>query len=452
MPQFWRRMMGSVGIVPSDNGGLAKILVVNRDPGIIHATLGSRYDVRMVAGREDAIEQLVEWKPDLILADSACDGFHICRDVKSDPATRMTPVVLIVPDSQSEAVEEGSRAGTDEFLFTPFHPHVLLARVRCVMTALAMRRQAETQARQAADEHVRGAEARAAQERAQFLAEASELLDSSLDFEATLAHIARILVPRLAEDIAHRSSLALDNARLYHQAQEAIHTRDEFLSIASHELKTPLTSLKLNVQSILRSAERGQILPERILPAIDNIHRQTDRLSKLIESLLDVSRIAAGRLTLDREDVDLAGVVPAVVERFKEELQRSGSTVTIRGDAPAIGKWDRFRMEQVVTNLVSNAIKYGQGKPLALTVCANGASVALTVRDQGIGIAPADLARLFQPFERAVSPRHYGGLGMGLYIVRQIVEAHGGSVDVDSAPGKGSTFVVRLPVDGRPSV
>jgi signal transduction histidine kinase/integral membrane sensor domain MASE1 len=253
----------------------------------------------------------------------------------------------------------------------------------------------------------------------------------------------------VAEDLARRAALAVDNARLYHEAQEAVRARDEFLSIASHELKTPLTTLQAQIQFLLQTIRKGagaSIPLEQFARILDTAERQGKRFASLIEELLDVSRIVAGRFALELEHVDLAQLVRSVLASFETEVARSGSPVTLTLGAPVVGRWDRLRLEQVVANLLSNAVKYGAGRPIEVNLEADGGSVRLTLRDRGIGIAPEDQARIFERFERAVSGQHYGGLGMGLYITRQIVEAHGGSIQVESeGPGKGATFVVRLP-------
>jgi PAS domain S-box-containing protein len=252
----------------------------------------------------------------------------------------------------------------------------------------------------------------------------------------------------LAEEVSRRASLALENARLYTQAREAIAARDEFLSIASHELRTPLTALMLQLQrlqKLIGLAERPQ---ERSAAGgtLEHATRQTRRLSTLIESLLDVSRIAVGRLTLDTQQIDLAEVVRQVVERAAEEASDARSTIKLAVDGPVVGTWDRLRLEQVLTNLLSNAFKYGSGREVEVRLESGPANARLSVRDHGIGIAAKDASRIFERFERAVSARHYGGLGLGLFIVRQIVDAHGGKIHLDSEPGEGSTFTVELPL------
>jgi PAS domain S-box-containing protein len=253
-----------------------------------------------------------------------------------------------------------------------------------------------------------------------------------------------------AEDLGNRVALALENARLYQKAQEAISARDEFLSIASHELRTPLTPLQITFQRLLRDRSRerlDRIEGERLRTMLVRSERQVHRLAALIDNLLDVSRISSGKLRLQREQVDLGELVREVASRFSEELARAQCTVELRVEAPAMGRWDRLRIEQVVTNLLGNAIKYGAGKPIDVRVGRDDEGAQLMIRDNGIGIDADNIARIFDRFERAVSSRSYGGLGLGLYIVRQIVEAHGGRIRVTSEPGSGSMFVVDLPLE-----
>ena len=250
----------------------------------------------------------------------------------------------------------------------------------------------------------------------------------------------------LADDLARRCAAAVDNARLYQDAQDAIRVRDEFLSIASHELKTPLTSLRLLVETLRRMGKRGVRLDavevEERLRAID---RQAVRLSGLSDDLLDISRIRLGRLELRLDPLDFAALVEETAARFREPLAAVGSTLLVRARRPLLGRWDRSRLDQVLSNLLSNAVKYGAGTPVEVEVEGDEAEVRLTVRDHGIGIALDQQGRIFERFERAVSGRHFGGLGLGLYIVRQIVNAHGGEIRVESRPGEGSTFTVVLP-------
>ncbi|WP_426748978.1 ATP-binding protein [Myxococcus faecalis] len=230
--------------------------------------------------------------------------------------------------------------------------------------------------------------------------------------------------------------------------QEAIRARDEFLSVASHELKTPLTVLSLRLQAFARATLSDPESPWALRHGreVQGMLRQVMRLADLVNGLLDVSRIGTGRLRLELEQVDLRALVQEVVARFQPEAERAECQVELEGGPPAVGTWDRMRLEQVVTNLVSNALKYGAGRPVRLRVEADAGLARLSVRDEGIGISREAQARIFHKFERAVSERNYGGLGLGLYVARTLVEAMRGVIRVDSHPGEGSTFTVELPL------
>jgi PAS domain S-box-containing protein len=247
----------------------------------------------------------------------------------------------------------------------------------------------------------------------------------------------------VAEELARRAALAVDNATLYRRVQEALHMRDELLSIAAHEIRGPLTAIHLAAQSI----RKGKASPGSIRNMLAVVEREDRRLSRFVEELLDMGRFREGRFQLQIEPVSLSEVVQEVVHRLDPDLVRSGSSLSVVVEEAVVGKWDRFRLEQVVNNLVSNAIKYGLGRPIEVRFRADGGRAFLTVTDHGIGIEPQVVPRLFRPFERGVSERHYGGLGLGLHIVKTIVEAMRGSVavTVESSPGEGTTFVVELP-------
>ncbi len=251
----------------------------------------------------------------------------------------------------------------------------------------------------------------------------------------------------MVEELARRATSALENADLLRTTREAVRLRDEFLSVASHELKTPLTPLSLKLQAMARSVKTGglEALERRLPGDVEVMRRQVRRLSDLVDDLLDVSRISTGRLKLELEQVDLEALAREVVSRFESEAERVGCRLELGAEGCPVGHWDRLRLEQVMTNLLSNAIKYGAGTPIHIRVEGGASHVRLAVREEGIGIAPEARERIFGKFERAVSERNYGGLGLGLYITRQIVEALGGTIRVESAPGEGATFTVELP-------
>ncbi|WP_343073612.1 CHASE domain-containing protein [Pyxidicoccus fallax] len=239
---------------------------------------------------------------------------------------------------------------------------------------------------------------------------------------------------------------SVEQQRLASEARAAVQVRDDFLGVAAHELRTPLTSLKLQLQLLYRQLRQGvEVDPGRVQRAVDACERQTTRLSQLVDSLLDVSRLASGRLELRLEALELDEVVRELARRFETEAQMAGVRLTVDAPRPIPGRWDRLRLEQVLTNLVANALKYGQGAPVDLRVRDEGEYARVEVEDRGIGIDPEDARRIFDRFERAVSSRHYGGLGLGLFISRQLVEALGGRISVESRPGQGSTFIVLLP-------
>jgi PAS domain S-box-containing protein len=252
----------------------------------------------------------------------------------------------------------------------------------------------------------------------------------------------------LVMDLGQRAALAVENARLYASAQQAIRVREEFLSIASHELRTPLSALELQVQSFQIQLRKEPIDVARVTSKAEVIRRQVDRLARLISEMLDVSRIDAGRLELSIEEVDLGELVREVVTRFAGELERAETRLELSVEEGVVGQWDRLRLDQVVTNLLHNAMKYGKGAPIqvALAIDAETGAAQLTVTDRGIGISAADQVRIFGRFERAVSSRAYGGMGVGLFIVAQILAAHRAEISVTSELGQGATFVVSLPL------
>jgi PAS domain S-box-containing protein len=249
----------------------------------------------------------------------------------------------------------------------------------------------------------------------------------------------------VVEDLAQRAAFAIDNARLYHQAQRAVGVRDEFLSIASHELRTPLTSLHLLFHRLLDD-DKGRAEADPSRRVMVRCETQLRRLSALVDNLLDMSRVSVGRFEIHREPADLADIVRDVVNRSSDAFANAKAPLQLRLDGAILGQWDRLRLEQVLGNLLANALKYGEGLPVEISVERRADRAHITVRDHGIGIAADQQQRIFDRFERAVSPRAYGGLGLGLYIARQIVEAHGGSISVQSTPGAGSSFIVELPV------
>ena len=271
----------------------------------------------------------------------------------------------------------------------------------------------------------------------------------AIDVSVQLIRIGADRIVSIARDITERKRAQLERELLYREAVDAIRARDDFLSVASHELRTPLSTLQLQIQMLLQPPRRSPqtvLSREQMKPKLEMAYKQIERLTRLIEELMDVSRITAGRLRLQREQTDLAGVVRDVVARLGEEASRTRSSVEVRGMTPVVGLWDPIRVEQVVTNLLTNAFKFGGGNPIEITVEERGPTGRLVIVDHGIGIPPEAVDRIFGRYEQVASSRSAGGLGLGLYIARQIIEAHGGTIRVDSQPGAGSTFTVDLPM------
>jgi PAS domain S-box-containing protein len=249
---------------------------------------------------------------------------------------------------------------------------------------------------------------------------------------------------KVTRDITDRLRAERERLRAA-RLEEGTRARDEFLGIASHEFKTPITTLQLATELLLRASEREDGPLSKVQRRLRTMHRQTKRLGQLVQALIDVTQIAAGRLALHPEPVDLAIVVRETMVRWREALDRAECRLELHLPEHVTGFWDRARLEQVIDNLVANAVKFGPGQPVEVDVTAEDDSVRLAVRDHGIGIAPEDQRRLFERFERAVPTTHYGGFGLGLWIVRNIVQAHGGEIRVSSQPGRGSRFEVTLP-------
>lgn len=243
---------------------------------------------------------------------------------------------------------------------------------------------------------------------------------------------------KVTRDLTERRKLEEERIELA-KAQESIRLRDEFLSIVSHELKTPLTGLQLQLDRLLAEGD------PRVRPKLQVAANSSLRLATLIESLLEVSRIATGRFELRATPGDLRDIVRETIDTFQTLAARVGSPVTLRADDPLDGEWDHVRVAQIVVNLLQNALKYGAGHPIEVSLTRTGEDVELAVRDHGPGIDPVHLPRIFDRFERATSMRHYGGLGIGLFVVREIALAHGGDVDATNCAGGGARIVVRLP-------
>lgn len=268
----------------------------------------------------------------------------------------------------------------------------------------------------------------------------------------TMKNSHKVLTKRhiwLSEELAYRASMAFENALIHQNSQEAIRSRDEFLSIASHELKTPLQSLTLQNQMRKRNLDKnlvGAFTPEKLGTMIEADLRHLMRINRLIDDMLDISHIRSGKLTLLKEKIEFCSFVKDVLERFRPQIESVGCYMKASYAGPLTCNIDIYRIEQVIVNLLTNAKKYGAGTPITVEVIKKNEAIQLLVHDQGPGIKEQDTERIFERFERAISSNEVSGLGLGLYISRQIMEQNQGKLFVQSIHGKGSTFIMELPI------
>jgi signal transduction histidine kinase len=265
----------------------------------------------------------------------------------------------------------------------------------------------------------------------------------------------------LLQALADSTSIALENVKLYRDLKLALEEtlaardalakqldlRDEFVSVSAHELKTPLTPILVQTQFLNRVIRSHPLhnhpLEQHLTKSISVVSRQLTELTKKIDDLLDVSRIRLGQFSFEfGDDVDLGKIIHSVVEAYEAMVP---GQIKVETDDELVGHWDKTRLEQLIQNLVSNAVKYGCKKPIQISAHQKQNHVEIQVKDHGFGIAKEDQERIFNRFERATSMKSYGGLGLGLFIARKIAQGHGGTVQVESEPGHGSVFVVRLP-------
>lgn len=367
-----------------------------------------------------ALELLLSYEFALALIDvhmPEMDGFELAELMRGTEHTRSVPIIFVTAGAHDRlSLFKGYERGAVDFLYKPLDPHIVKSKVQ-VFLDLARQRQ---------------------------------LLTLQL----------------------HETQRALEERdEALRTAKEALNTRDEFMSIASHELKTPLTSLHLQIQLMGRTLQKAhrspastvegalsvpQTMMEKLTSSVQVCERQGAKLSSLIDELLDLTRVRLGKLELTRERTDLSHLMQEVLDRFRPQAQKSGYEISLEGPTELWGVWDPARIDQVVTNLISNAIKYGDGNPISVILeqcgdesgkARSGKSVRIIVRDEGLGIAPNLQKKIFERFERAVTGEKISGLGLGLYITRQIVEAHGGTIGVSSILGRGSTFSVELPLE-----
>ena len=390
-----------------------KLLIVDDLPENLRALNAlireSDRSVYQASSGEEALALLLEHDFALAILDvqmPEMDGFELAQLMRGTEKTRHIPIVFVTAAGKEMNFSfQGYESGAVDFLHKPLDINAVQSKVN-VFVALHQQR-AETRRQVQALEHSRQQQEALLQE-----------------LRATQAEL-----------------------------QRSLRMRDEFMSMVAHELRTPLNTLFLETQMRTLNLERGNLAafaPEKLPKMVARDARQIRSMVRLIDDMLDVSRISSGKLSIRREPVDLAALVRRVAEDLAPGTPPNTDQirVQVQDDAQIEGFWDGFRVEQIVVNLISNALRYGEGKPVDISLAKTRNSAVIEVRDHGIGIGAKDQERIFDAFERVMYQDRTGGLGLGLFITKQLVDAHGGAITLQSQPGHGALFSVTLPLAG----
>jgi signal transduction histidine kinase len=379
-----------------DDSPIPKCLIVDDlEENIISlSALLSTEKVKVITARSglEALDLLLKHDFALALLDvqmPGMDGFELAEIMRSTEKTRVIPIIFVTAATTDvQRVFQGYEAGAVDFLQKPLAPKIVSSKVRIFL----------------------------------------ELYNQKLLLEQKLE--------KIRETEAY--------------LQKALKSRDEFLSIASHELKTPLTSLKMQIQITNRLKEKkgddvaySKENMERFLAHTD---RSVERIIHLVNDMLDISRVATGRLSLNTTEIDLGIIVKEVSERLLPFMELANCELNVIAEDNLVGNYDKFRIEQVLTNLLTNAAKYAPDKPVTIRAYRDGNHAIVDVTDEGEGISTSDQGRIFDRFERAVSSTSVSGMGLGLYISKEIIDMHHGALGVRSIMGEGSTFTIKLPL------
>lgn len=256
-------------------------------------------------------------------------------------------------------------------------------------------------------------------------------------------------VEALEQSRREQEALLLQLQSTQIELQQAVRMRDDFMSIVAHEVRTPLNGLILETQLRKMHLARDNAAAftlDKMRTMVDRDERQIKSLIRLIEDMLDVSRIRTGKLSIRPSCFDLTVLARAVLQNFAQQIEAADASVSLEAGQPVIGNWDEFRIEQVISNLLTNALRYGAKSPIQVKVYSEQGEARVEVRDFGIGISEENQQRIFQQFERVTVKHAVAGLGLGLFISEQIVTAHGGTITVESRIGEGALFRVCLPL------
>ena len=388
----------------------AKLLIVDDLPENLLAlealVRGHGRPVFEARSAEEALDLMLTHEFALAILDvqmPGMNGFELAELMRGTERTRHIPIIFVsAAGRELNYAFQGYESGAVDFLHKPLDPHAVVSKVN-VFVDLYQHRKA---------------------------------LRHEMDSLAAAHKKQEELVQQLQQT--------------QHDLERAVRMRDDFMSMVSHELRTPLNTLYLEAQLRQLHLAKGNLAsfsPERLPAMIERDQRQIRNMVRLIDDMLDVTRMRRDALSIKTQPTDLAALAHAVVENLRQQAEAAGAAITLSAPAELRGAWDEFRIEQVLTNLLTNALRYGGGKPVEMVVRQLGNTAQVSVRDQGIGIAPEDQARIFEQFERTDDSRkHAAGLGLGLFITRKIVDLHGGRIGVESAPGEGSRFTVELPL------
>jgi signal transduction histidine kinase len=354
---------------------------------------------------DEALALLLEHEFALAILDvqmPGMDGFELAELMRSTSRTRHIPIVFVsAAGRELNYAFKGYETGAVDFLYKPLDPDAVRSKVNVFVALDQQRRETQRQ---------------------------MEALERS----------------RREQEVLLRELNATQQ-----ELQRSLRMRDEFMSLVAHELRTPLNTLFLETQMRALQLKRGTLPafdPEQVGAMIKRDERQIKAMIRLIDDMLDVSRMKSGTLSIRPGKVELMALLDRVVSDLTLQASAAGCTITLQPRAPVEGWWDEFRVEQVIVNLLTNALRYGDSKPVTVSLFAREGRAHVVVRDQGPGIAEEDIGRIFNPFERLGNQEVREGLGLGLYIARQLAESHGGMLDVASTLGQGAAFELTLPL------